>query len=158
MSRLVREQYDKLFDGTTYYKRKVLAGVVMDNAGATSVICLSTGTKCINGEQLCLDGSVLNDCHAEVVARRGLVAWLSDQLTLALGGKPSFLQRSPAGGFTLHPDATLHMFISTAPCGDARIFSLHESSNKAGSSSGPNRGKLRSKIESGADVQGIAGV
>ena len=155
---LVRQQFDQILGGTTFSKRKVLAGIVLDWHGEASVLCIATGTKCINGEQLCLDGSVLNDCHAEVVARRGLVAWLSDQLTLALGGKPSFLQRSPAGGFTLHPDATLHMFISTAPCGDARIFSLHESSNKAGSSSGPNRGKLRSKIESGAVVQGIEGV
>ena len=66
VSRLVREEYDRLFDGTTYYKRKVLAGIVMDNAGVPSVICLSTGTKCINGEMMSLIGQSLNDCHAEV--------------------------------------------------------------------------------------------
>jgi len=146
---LVRRQFDHILGGTTFSKRKVLAGIVLDWQGEASVLCIATGTKCINGEQLCLDGSVLNDCHAEVVARRSLLAWLYDQLTLALEGKASFLQRSPAGGFCLHPDATLHMFISTAPCGDARIFSLHESAHKAGNSGGPNRGKLRSKIESG---------
>ena len=148
---LVRRQFDHILGGTTFSKRKVLAGIVLDWHGEASVLCIATGTKCINGEQLCLDGSVLNDCHAEVVARRSLLAWLHDQLTLALEGKPSFLQRSPAGGFCLHPDATLHMFISTAPCGDARIFSLDESAHKVGNSGGPNRGKLRSKIESGAD-------
>lgn len=146
---LVRRQFDHILGGTTFSKRKVLAGIVLDWRGEASVLCIATGTKCINGEQLCLDGSVLNDCHAEIVARRGLLVWLHDQLTLALEGKPSFLLRSPAGGFSLHPDATLHMFISTAPCGDARIFSLHESAHKTGISGGPNRGKLRSKIESG---------
>ena len=147
---LVRRQFDQVLGGTTFSKRKVLAGIVLDWGGEASVLCIATGTKCINGEQLCLDGSVLNDSHAEVVTRRCLMAWLYDQLTLALQGKASFLHRSPAGGFLLHPDATLHMFISTAPCGDARIFSLHESAaNKVGNFGGPNRGKLRSKIESG---------
>ena len=114
------------------------------------VIALGTGSKCLGENNLSLDGSLIHDSHAEVVTRRCLMAWLYDQLTLALQGKASFLQRSPAGGFLLHPDATLHMFISTAPCGDARIFSLHESAaNRVGNFGGPNRGKLRSKIESG---------
>ena len=127
MGRLVREQYDKLFDGTTYYKRKVLAGVVLDNAGASSVICLSTGTKCINGEMMSLKGQTLNDCHAEVVVRRCLVSWLYDQLEAAVSGLSSVLERRQGGaGYCLRPAVTLHLFVSTAPCGDARIFSLHE--------------------------------
>ena len=160
VSRLVREQYDKLFDGTTYHKRKVLAGVVMDNAGATSVICLSTGTKCINGEMMSLKGQTLNDCHAEVVVRRCLVSWLYDQLEAAVSGHSEVLERRAVeggGGFCLRPAVTLHLFVSTAPCGDARIFSLHEQpavgSNVLTSAPGRlgegNRGKLRTKIESG---------
>ena len=50
------------------------------------VVAVATGTKCINGERLCLDGSVVNDCHAEVVARRCVLLWLYDQLLLALAG------------------------------------------------------------------------
>ena len=47
------------------------------------------------------------------------------------------------------------MFVSTAPCGDARIFSLHEEGGGSGGrgqerqEGGSNKGKLRSKIESG---------
>ena len=90
------------------------------------------------------------------------MAWLADQLGLALAGRPSVLQvpprlpsvlqRSPAGGFCLAAAALLHMFISTAPCGDARIFSLHEATAGGGSQpqgAGAGQGKLRSKIESG---------
>ena len=69
VARLVREQFEVVLGGTTYSRRKVLAGVVLDWEGKTSVVCVATGTKCISGEQLCLAGSVLNDCHAEVVAR-----------------------------------------------------------------------------------------
>jgi len=154
---LVRDQFNKLFDGTTYSKRKVMAGVVLDVSGVSSVICVSSGTKCVNGEQICLGGSSLNDCHAEVVARRCLVAWLYAQLEEALQDKLSVLVKDQHGGFLLRQGASLHLFISTAPCGDARIFSLHEQpasgsnclTGYAGSAGEGNRGKLRSKIESG---------
>ena len=126
MSRLVREQYDRLFDGTTYYKRRVLAGVVMDNAGVSSVICLSTGTKCINGEMMSLNGQSLNDCHAEVIVRRCLVLWLYTQLEAALrqtGDPDCVLEKDEVreGGFKVKAGVTFHLFISTAPCGDARF-------------------------------------
>jgi len=154
---LVRDQFSGLFDGTTYNKRKVMAGVVLYQSGISTVICVSSGTKCVNGEQLCLGGTSLNDCHAEVVARRCLVTWLYNQLELAILSKTSVLQRDREGGFCLKQGVSLHLFISTAPCGDARIFSLHEQpasgsnclTGYAGRPGEGNRGKLRSKIESG---------
>jgi len=157
VSGLVGNQFKKLFDGTTYSKRKVLAGVVVDQAGVSSVVCVSSGTKCVNGEQICLGGTSLNDCHAEVIARRCLVYWLYGQLEEALLNKTSVLVKNLGGGFILRQGVSLHLFISTAPCGDARIFSLHEQpasgsnclSGYAGSMGEGNRGKLRSKIESG---------
>ena len=145
----VREELEKQLEGSTYSRRKVLAGILLECRGIKSVLCFATGTKCINGEQICLAGTVLNDCHAEVIARRCLVAWLYGQLELIIEGKgESHLVPAPLGGFKLRPDASLHMFISTAPCGDARIFSMHEEVS-VGAGSGVNKGKLRSKIESG---------
>ena len=44
------------------------------------VICVSTGTKCINGEYMSDRGLALNDCHAEIVARRSLIRFLYSQL------------------------------------------------------------------------------
>jgi len=154
---LVRDKFGEIFGGTTYSKRKVLAGVVMDQEGCKSVICVSSGTKCVNGEQICLGGSSLNDCHAEVVARRGLVFWMYEQLELALSDQESIFVKDVDGGYCVRSGITFHLFISTAPCGDARIFSLHEQADDgsnhltgyAGSMGEGNRGKLRSKIESG---------
>lgn len=48
------------------------------------VIVLSSGTKCISGEHINDQGLVVNDCHAEIVARRALVHFLYAQLELHL--------------------------------------------------------------------------
>ena len=41
-----------------------------------SVVALATGLKCLPAEHRCPGGRVVNDCHAEVLARRALQAWL----------------------------------------------------------------------------------
>lgn len=60
------------------------------------------------------------------------------------------------GGYKLRPEIRFHLYINTAPCGDARIFSPHEIEveNNPGASVDPHpnrkaRGQLRTKIESG---------
>ena len=57
--------------------------------------------------------------------------------------------------YKLKPEVRFHLYINTAPCGDARIFSPHEAETPDPASSvdpHPNRkarGQLRTKIESG---------
>lgn len=55
--------------------RKVLAAFVMQTATDEkgSVVSFGTGNRCITGEHLSQDGLVVNDSHAEVVARRGFL-------------------------------------------------------------------------------------
>lgn len=45
---------------------------------------MSSGTKCINGEQISLEGCVINDSHSEVVSRRCLVLFMMRQLELLM--------------------------------------------------------------------------
>lgn len=61
-----------------------------------------------------------------------------------------FTKREDNCGFKLKDGIEFHLYINTAPCGDARIFSPHEDNLSVDKH--PNRisrGQLRTKIESG---------
>lgn len=112
---------------------------------------LVKGTKCISGDHLSQTGGALNDCHAEVVARRCLCEYLYKQLEMHIEDNSVESILEPAKkGFKLKQGIQFHLYINTAPCGDARIFSPHEDNDSIDKH--PNRrarGQLRTKIESG---------
>uniref|UniRef100_A0A8P4G190 Double-stranded RNA-specific editase 1 n=2 Tax=Dicentrarchus labrax TaxID=13489 RepID=A0A8P4G190_DICLA len=163
VSRLVVDKFSELTDNFTspHARRKVLAGVVMTtgtDVKEAEVICVSTGTKCINGEYMSDRGLALNDCHAEIVARRSLIRYLYSQLEHFLSNheeeqhKSIFTRCENRQGFRLKENVQFHLYISTSPCGDARIFSPHEAGVEDQGDRHPNRkarGQLRTKIESG---------
>lgn len=140
-----------------YVKWKVLAGIALttdDEMNDIQVITVTTGTKCINGEHISMNGVTLNDCHAEVIARRCLKDFLYGQLELVARGEieKTILEAKQGGGYRVKPVVKFHLFISTSPCGDARIFSPHEVLDDLVEDKHPNRkarGLLRTKIEAG---------
>ncbi|XP_037889582.1 double-stranded RNA-specific editase Adar isoform X2 [Glossina fuscipes] len=160
IGRLVLEKFMEVIKGQeSYSRRKVLAGIVMTenmNFSEAKVISVSTGTKCVSGEHMSINGTVLNDSHAEIVSRRCLMKYLYAQLDLQCNqttANQSIFVRNQENAqypYKLKTGVHFHLYINTAPCGDARIFSPHE--NDSGIDKHPNRkarGQLRTKIESG---------
>nr|CAD7404859.1 unnamed protein product [Timema cristinae] len=161
ISRLVVNKFQVLIENhPTHSRRKVLAGIVMTTGlqmDDATVISVATGTKCINGEHMSERGASLNDTHAEIIARRCLCDYLYSQLEMHMNpdlvGQSIFVLREDKKGYKLRENVKFHLFINTAPCGDARIFSPHEAATQEDSlDKHPNRkarGQLRTKIESG---------
>ncbi|XP_075152294.1 double-stranded RNA-specific editase Adar-like [Haematobia irritans] len=158
---LVLEKFEQIIkNNETYSRRKVIAGIVMTkdmNFNKAQVISVTTGTKCVSGEHMCINGTVLNDSHAEIVSRRCFVKFIYSQLELHLNPATASqsifeknLQNNGKYPYKLKSGIHFHLYINTAPCGDARIFSPHQKLTNIDNH--PNRkarGQLRSKIESG---------
>ncbi|KAM9349510.1 double-stranded RNA-specific editase B2-like [Symphorus nematophorus] len=142
--RLVREKHAELTDScfsTSHARHKVLAGVVMTRGfdlRSAQVVSLATGTKCLDSDNVSDRGGTLSDCHAEVVGRRALVRFLYAQLELLLC-KPAdceeqsiFVPNKDFGGgggggvFRLRHGVLFHMYVSSSPCGDARLNCPYE--------------------------------
>jgi len=162
VAKYICDKFTELTAGNpTTSKRKVLAGFVMSNDSDKEdirVITCSTGTKCISGERLSLQGQCINDCHAEIISRRCLVNFLYTQIRKCLDSikdgvkNQSIIEACEGGvGYRVKSQFKFHLYINTAPCGDGRIFAPHEEDAEQ-SDRHPNRhsrGLLRTKIESG---------
>ncbi|KAG9441175.1 hypothetical protein H6P81_017029 [Aristolochia fimbriata] len=110
------------------------------------VVAMGTGTKCLGGSLLSPHGDVVNDSHAEIVARRSLLRFFyteirrlrdftSGQICKCSGQfeideVTSFLCHGDAHDVTKHGKYhmklgwKLHLYITQLPCGDAATTSL----------------------------------
>ncbi|NXO81540.1 DSRAD deaminase, partial [Sitta europaea] len=144
--------------------RKILAAIIMrkGSKGLGVVVSIGTGNRCVKGEELSLKGETVNDCHAEIISRRGFVRFLYSELMKYDPSNPSSAEESifeQAGGKKLRikSSVTFHLYISTAPCGDGALFdkSCSDQANEMGQPQhqplfeNPKQGKLRTKVENG---------
>ncbi|XP_059138983.1 double-stranded RNA-specific adenosine deaminase-like [Physella acuta] len=106
--------------------RKVIAGIVMeiDSIDTSKVVSLGSGNRCITGDKLSQEGNTVNDCHAEIITRRGLMSFLWDAIISYQEDKDqSIFEQSSNGKLRVKKNVNFHLYISTAPCGDGALFS-----------------------------------
>ena len=112
----------------------VIAGIVMRDVNATEpddivALSLGVGTKFIPSEvAAAIDGANdtvvwdahVRDSHAEVLARRGFLRVLYRELIRLMDtGESPLLERRGTHRATLRRGVTVHLYVSTAPCGAA---------------------------------------
>ena len=88
------------------------------------VVAIGTGSKCIGKVKLCANGFVVNDSHAEILARRSFCRYILHQIELAIKGDRSILKPVNGGLFRVTDGCSFHFFSSQSPCGDASIFPM----------------------------------
>nr|XP_023661968.1 double-stranded RNA-specific adenosine deaminase [Paramormyrops kingsleyae] len=138
--------------------RKILATIVMRKGSSLGVVVsMGTGNRCVKGEELSLKGDTVNDCHAEIISRRGFIRFLfSELMKQDCGSQESIFESAEDGKLRVKPEVTFHLYISTAPCGDGALFdkSCSETAESAEDGHKPlfenvKQGKLRTKVENG---------
>lgn len=73
--------WDKLNE--RFKKWTVLSSIVVTDetdAEFFDVICITSGTKCVKGDSLSMNGYAVNDCHAEVLSRRAFLHFIYRQI------------------------------------------------------------------------------
>ncbi|KAJ7179472.1 adenosine deaminase/editase [Mycena filopes] len=93
------------------------------STGLYKIISLGTGTKCLPASRLPTDGESLHDSHAEVLARRGILRWLLEEIGRCQSAtlQSNWIHICDDGRYALNDDAVLALYISTVPCGDASM-------------------------------------
>lgn len=96
------------------------------------VVAMGTGTKCIGQNKMRKNGDILNDSHAEVVAKRSFQRYLLHQVQLAASHQQCniFIPGTETGKWKLKPNITFVFFSSHTPCGDASIIPISEPENQ----------------------------
>ncbi|GAA5798956.1 adenosine deaminase/editase [Helicostylum pulchrum] len=105
----------------------VLASIVMiDDKQEIQVISIGTGLKCLPFSKICKTGDVLNDSHAEIIARRGFIKYLLAQAKIAKydSNVPCPFYFKDDGILIQRTGYSFHMYISQSPCGDASMSAL----------------------------------
>ncbi|CAF1346282.1 unnamed protein product [Adineta steineri] len=151
IEKCIEEKFYELIQNDFRLKRyRVLSGIVLThnlNFQSMKIICLTTGTKSLNEN----NKQLLNDCHAEMLARRCLIRYCYEELNLLIINQNSnesiFEKINNTNRFQLKSSVSFHLYISTTPCGDARLFSSDQiRSIDLKHSLMKSRGLLRTKI------------
>ncbi|KAK8554492.1 hypothetical protein V6N13_093481 [Hibiscus sabdariffa] len=117
------------------------------------VVALGTGTKCIGRSRLTNRGDIVNDSHAEIIARRALLRFFYGEIQrlnvnlnkeeqnvtseLQTGGLEQSIFQLESDGYgeikyKLREGWKLHLYISQLPCGDASLSSSPSSIDEHG--------------------------
>ena len=123
--------------GDLHFEQTCLSGIVGLYSPPTEgaehhleVISLGCGTKTLAHDRLLEErervrtgraGTLIRDCHAEVLARRGFKRWLLTECFLVASGQSSCFVTSREGKFALKEGWTFHLYASSQPCGNASV-------------------------------------
>ena len=108
-------------------KHTVLASFALHDpdAGRVRLLSLGAGVKCLPAHRLPVRGDALHDSHAEVLARRGAIRWLLEEVQRDVAraqeeetksADAAWVCARADGLYALRDNVHLWMYASTVPC------------------------------------------
>ena len=118
----VAEQCKRLIGRYVDVHENVVAGIVMTRSDQLAqFVSVGMGKNFIRKENLTCDGTRVLDCHAEVLAKRGLKRYILRQILSAKHGEESIATDLGGCKYAIDSDVKFHLYISKAPCGGAAL-------------------------------------
>ena len=103
-------------------RENVVASVMMTRSNRfAQFVSVGMGKNFIHKENLTCDGTRVLDCHAEVLARRGLKRYILQQILSAKDGEESIASNLHGWKYAIDSDVKFHLHVSKAPCGGAAL-------------------------------------
>lgn len=98
------------------------AFVSVNENNQIDILSIGTGTKCLGGEkeERGINGCLLHDSHAEVIARRSLMKFFYEEIH---NENNSILIKQDKNQFYLNKSMKIYLFVSYPPCGPAAFLS-----------------------------------
>ena len=106
----------------------VLIQTVVENNTSCFVASMGTGSKCVGQRKLSVEGDILHDSHAEIIARRSFLLYLYSNLESIYAGLENILfELDPISKkCRLKKGISILFFSSHTPCGDGSIIPKSE--------------------------------
>ena len=113
--------YSSLSFAPQHSQYTVLASFFLICSGTTDIkiISLGTGTKCLPANRLSPKGELVNDSHAEVLARRSAILWFLEEIQRIYSVdtyRSPWLDVCSGARYALREGVKLNLYISTIPC------------------------------------------
>ncbi|KAK3240331.1 hypothetical protein CYMTET_49821 [Cymbomonas tetramitiformis] len=142
---------------------KVIAAFVLVRSDAAAgradmeVVSVASGNRVVTGDALSCGGEVVNDCHAEILARRGFLRYCYRHLREDPTAPGALDEAIFTASGQLLPHVSVHLYVSKAPCGDSCTFFAGGSTPEQMPNSGGHApllgdhryGRLSVKVEKG---------
>ena len=116
------------------------------------VVALGSGSRCLSSPVVGTDGQALHDLHAVVIARRALLKFLYQQVQNAYSNSDTIFVVA-GDKLQLHSSLSLHLYVSSVPCGDACILEAVNPANNESSLLLPETKHSKFRIKEGDSLE-----
>lgn len=94
----------------------ILAAFVLKSISRHHIISVGTGSKCLPTSRFSVNGDALHDAHAEILARRGAMLWLYEEMDRYNDNGSDWIEPGIHGKHRLKAGLQLYLYVSALPC------------------------------------------